>query len=303
MATLALVALIGLVWSRLEDELEQRASRAWPQQQPDLRFSDQQPNTVWWGLGMASPRVTLARIEGGLLHRRLVLAAREFISRDGEYDPFDGLDVVDGGEPFQAVVRSLRGKPHRWLIIVRDPAKVSEEFSATTSGPPVVSEPAVLAAVVRYKQATRNWQITVEELHALDAAYVAGCALVAWQQVARERDLATAGTTATAKLDQDEDGITWDITLHVLTSERDAEDAVDRLDDLLGDLRVPLDVWAESALPADDGQDSTASQADRDRDDELAEPEPADSRDHTGAEGDADRDGAADGEPGDHRDK
>jgi hypothetical protein len=89
--------------------------------------------------------------------------------------------------------------------------------------------------------------ISVDELHALDAAYVAGCAVSAWHKVARERDLATAGTTATAKLGRD--GITWDVKLHVLTTEGDAEGAVNRLDDLLGELHAVINVRAEGALP------------------------------------------------------
>ena len=135
---------------------------------------------------------------------------------------------------------------------------------ATTSATPVATAPAVVAAVVRYERGARHWKIGVEELHALDAAYVAGCAVSAWAEVARERQFSPAGATATAKLS--EDGITW--LIHVLTTQRDAEDAHARLQDLLGELRAPIDIWVEVALPEDDGNGDPAIEAHPDRDGE-----------------------------------
>jgi hypothetical protein len=295
LGAIAIGVVTGAAWSRVEESaarVEEWASRpisarpaAWPEHPPTVRFRNERPGALVWGVGMASPRQVIARIEGQLLHRRLVLAAREFITRDAEFAPLDGLDLSDRGEPFQAVVRCLRGDQenalNRWLIIVRDPDKVGDEFSATTSGAPPVTQPSVLAAVVTFKKGTGNWRISVDELHALDAAYVAGCAVSAWQKVARERDLATAGTTATAKLDRD--GITWDITLHVLTTEGDAEDTVDRLDDLLGELRAPVDVWAVGALPDidDDAEEEErdASNADEGNSHDAAGDQQDDARD------------------------
>jgi hypothetical protein len=275
LGAIAIAVATGQASSLVEESVaraEQSASRpgtAWPEHEPMMRFRNEAPGAPLWD---PSPREVIAPIEGQILHRRLGIAARELITRDGEYEPLDGLDLSDRGESFQAVVHCLCGDgetaPNQWLIIVRDPEKTGDEVSTTTWDRPPVTEPSVLAAVVTFKKGTRNWMISVHELHALDAAYVAGRALAAWLKVADERDLAFAGTKATARLQSD--GITWDITLDVPTTEGEAEDAYERLSELLSALRVPVQVCAYGALPdtdAGEGHEATDGRQDGTHDD------------------------------------
>lgn len=67
----------------------------------------------------------------------------------------------------------------------------------------------------------------------------------AWHHVARGRGLASDGTTAKAKLR--DDGILWDITLRVPTTQSLANRAQYRLSQLLSELRVPVHVRVEGA--------------------------------------------------------
>jgi hypothetical protein len=241
---LALGLVAGAASWRVDDG---RRSAAWPERPPSVRFSNAEPES--W-LDFDSPRAVIGQIEGSLLHRRLGLALPALVTNGTPVAPLDGLPLRDGGAAFQAVVGRLSAakeeKPARWLIIVRDPSRAGDVCTVDECGNRLVRKPSVLAAVATLTRGERNWDLSVEELHALDARYVAECALWAWFD-----DGVDLPRTVTAELDSD--GITWLITLHVPASEGNASIAMARVAAVLKELRVPFEVF-NSAVARRDGE-------------------------------------------------
>lgn len=249
-----------------------------------LRFSAKQPPGLRWGPGLVAPRDTIAALEGGVLHRRLAVAARRLILDDGAYAPLDGFDLIDRGEPFQAVVRRLRSKdddapsqrltkwfkavtawlrgeeddqPNRWLIIVRDPSVANAKFTTAASrrAPRVTQGPSMLAAVVTYVRGDRTWRATVEELHEFDPVSVAELGLDVLTYVASLTGLRVDGATVQATLN--DDGVTWDIRCEAPITPHQADVIKAKVAVELDELPVPVDVWVRGTSSDADGPDPT----------------------------------------------